>query len=67
VLTNEDNQMLTEVGLNIPIGELSSRFWRRGLLSEQLPVPDSTPVRLLSLREHLLAIRDTNGDRQSAD
>jgi phthalate 4,5-dioxygenase oxygenase subunit len=62
VLTKEDNQMLTEVGAGTPTGELFRRFWLPGLLAEELPGPDCTPVRVRLLGEDLVAFRDTNGE-----
>jgi phenylpropionate dioxygenase-like ring-hydroxylating dioxygenase large terminal subunit len=36
-------------------------YWIPGMLSSELPVPDSTPVRLKLLGEELIAFRDTSG------
>jgi len=43
------------------MGELFRRLWHPVLLTEELPEPDGTPVRLPVLTEDLVAFRDTQG------
>ena len=61
MLTKEDNDLLTRVGPATPMGTLFRRFWVPCLLSDELPGPDCTPVRVRILSEDLIAFRDTDG------
>jgi phthalate 4,5-dioxygenase oxygenase subunit len=58
----EDNKYLTETGLGTPMGGLFRSFWIPALLSEELPAPNSTPVRVRLLGEDLIAFRDSSGE-----
>ena len=60
MLSERDNHFFTKVGPGTPMGELIRRFWIPGLLEEEVPEPDSPPVRLRLLGEDLVAFRDTN-------
>ena len=62
MLSQSDNQLLTCVGPGTPMGELLRRFWIPGLLEEEVPSPDSPPVRVRLLGEDLVAYRDTSGE-----
>ena len=62
MLTKEDNEILTRVGPGTPMGNLLRRYWTPALLSNEIPEPDSPPVRVRILGEDLIAFRDTNGD-----
>jgi phthalate 4,5-dioxygenase oxygenase subunit len=62
VLSREDNELVTNTNPGAPMGELFRRFWLPVALSEELPGPDSTPLRVQVLGEQLIAFRDTNGD-----
>ena len=61
MLTREDNDLVTQVGPGTPMGELFRRFWLPVMLSEEVPNPDSTPVRIKVLGEKLIGFKDTNG------
>jgi phthalate 4,5-dioxygenase oxygenase subunit len=61
MLHARDNELLTRTGPGTPMGELFRRFWHPVLLSEELPEPDGTPLRLRVLGEDLVAFRDTKG------
>ncbi len=61
MLTSQENQLLTHTGPGTPMGTLLRRYWVPALLSEELPAPDSDPVRVKLLGEELLAFRDTAG------
>src|SRR5919106_5962637 len=61
MLNTSDNALLTHTGPGTPMGELFRRFWHPVLLTEELPEPDGTPVRLRVLSEDLVAFRDTHG------
>jgi phthalate 4,5-dioxygenase len=61
MLTKEENEKLTRVEGDAPMGQLVRRFWLPFLLSEDLPGPDCDPVRVRLVGEDLLAFRDTGG------
>jgi phenylpropionate dioxygenase-like ring-hydroxylating dioxygenase large terminal subunit len=61
VLTREDNELLTNTDKGTAMGELFRRFWIPVALSDELPGPDCTPVKLKILNEDLIAFRDTDG------
>ena len=46
MLSVEDNEMLTRVGPGTIMGDLLRLYWVPALMSEELPAPDSAPVRL---------------------
>jgi phenylpropionate dioxygenase-like ring-hydroxylating dioxygenase large terminal subunit len=52
---------LTNTDPGTPMGELFRRFWIPVALSEELPGPDCTPVKLKIMSEDLIAFRDTDG------
>ena len=60
-LSNEDNDLLTNVDSGTPMGDLFRYFWFPVLLAEELPSPDSPPLRVRALNEHLVAFRDSDG------
>ena len=59
MLSERENELITHIGAGTPMGELYRRFWLPVLLSDELPAPDCTPVRLTVLGERLVAFRDT--------
>jgi phthalate 4,5-dioxygenase oxygenase subunit len=61
MLTKEENEKLTRIEGEAPMGQLVRRFWMPFLLSSDLPRPDCDPVRVRLLGEDLLAFRDTSG------
>ena len=61
MLTQEENNLLTQVGPGTPMGELFRRYWMPAMLSEEIPGADSTPVRVRILGENLVAFRDSDG------
>ena len=61
MLTQDENDMLTQVDAGTPMGELFRRFWMPAMLSEEIPGADCTPVRVKLLGEDLIAFRDTDG------
>jgi phthalate 4,5-dioxygenase oxygenase subunit len=62
MLSQGDNELLTQTGPGTPMGELFRRFWHPVLLSEELPEAEGAPVRLRVLSEDLVAFRDTHGE-----
>jgi phthalate 4,5-dioxygenase oxygenase subunit len=61
MLSVEDNEALTHVGPGTVMGDLLRQYWVPALLSEELPEPDSAPVRVRLLGENLIAFRITSG------
>ena len=61
MLSQQENELLCQVGLGTLMGDLFRRFWLPALLSSELPEPDCEPVRLRLLRENLVAFRDSEG------
>jgi len=61
MLTQEENQRLTQTDPGTPMGELFRRFWLPAMLSTELPEPDCPPVKLRVLSEDLVAFRDSDG------
>jgi phthalate 4,5-dioxygenase oxygenase subunit len=61
MLSQRENELLSQVGPGTPMGELFRRFWLPALLSSELPEPDCAPIRLRLLGENLVAFRDTDG------
>ena len=61
MLSREDNELLTRVGPDTPMGNLLRRFWFPILLADELPEPDCDPVRVKVLGEYFVAWRDTQG------
>src|SRR4051812_36026594 len=61
MLGAEDNIAITHSGPGTPMGELFRRYWLPAMLSEELPGPDCTPVKLRLLNEDLVAFRASNG------
>ena len=61
MLTKQENEKLTRVEGDAPMGQLVRRFWLPFLVSPDLPEPDCEPVRVRLLGENLLAFRDTSG------
>src|SRR5436190_98322 len=61
MLSAQDNEMLTHVGPGTPMGELLRQYWAPALLSDELPGPDSPPVRIKLMCEELIAFRNTSG------
>jgi phthalate 4,5-dioxygenase oxygenase subunit len=62
MLTQEQNDILTQVGPGTPVGNLFRRFWLPVMLADELPEPDCPPVRIRVLGEDLVAFRDTRGE-----
>ena len=40
MLSKEDNELLTRVGTDTPMGDALRRYWMPALLSWELPAPD---------------------------
>src|SRR6185312_3507902 len=61
MLSRQDNERLTRIGADTPMGQVFRRYWLPALLSSELAQPDGAPVRLRLLGEPLVAFRDTSG------
>ncbi|HWH80396.1 MAG TPA: Rieske 2Fe-2S domain-containing protein [Candidatus Binatus sp.] len=61
MLPREENDMLTRVSPDKPMGQLMRRYWIPALLTSEVPEPDGAPVRVRLLGEDLVAFRDTRG------
>lgn len=61
MLSQRENALLTRVGPDAPMGQMMRRYWLPACLSEELPEPDGTPLRLRLLGEDLVAFRDSQG------
>ena len=61
MLSKHENELLTQVGRETPMGELMRRYWIPALLSEEISLPDCPPVRVRLLGEDLIAFRDSEG------
>ncbi|HEY3916276.1 MAG TPA: Rieske 2Fe-2S domain-containing protein [Stellaceae bacterium] len=61
MVSREDNERLTRVGLGTPMGTLMRRYWLPAALSWELPEPDCPPVRVKLLGEDLVAFRTADG------
>ena len=60
MLSKEDNERLTRVGMGTPMGNVFRRYWLPALLSSEL-APDGPPVKRRLLGEDLVGFRDSNG------
>ncbi len=61
MLSLEENELLTNTDPGTPMGELFRRFWIPVALSEEVPGPDSDPVRIKILGEDLIVFKDSEG------
>lgn len=61
MVTKAQNTQLVQTGPGTSMGSLFRRYWIPAVLSEEIPEPDSPPVRVKLLSESLLAFRDTQG------
>ena len=61
MLSREDNDLVTRVGKEAPLGRLMRRYWLPALLAREIAEPDGAPVRVRLLGEPLVAFRDSAG------
>lgn len=61
MLTAQENETLTRVGPDTPMGRMMRRFWMPVCTSAQLPGPDCDPLRVSLLGESFVVFRDTSG------
>lgn len=60
MLTSEENEILTRVGADTPMGRMMRRFWHPIAASKQV-VADGDPLRTMLLGEHFVVFRATDG------
>lgn len=61
MLSKQENELLTRVGPQTPMGAMLRRYWVPACLSEELSESDGPPIRVRLLGEDLVAFRDTDG------
>jgi phthalate 4,5-dioxygenase len=61
MLTREENERLTRVCGDAPMGALMRRYWVPVVCSDEVSEPDGTPVRVRVFGEDLVVFRDSNG------
>jgi phthalate 4,5-dioxygenase oxygenase subunit len=62
MLTAAENETLTRVGPDTPMGRMMRRHWLPVCTSAQLPTPDCDPLRTGLLGESFVVFRDTDGN-----
>jgi phthalate 4,5-dioxygenase oxygenase subunit len=62
MLTQEENERLTRVGPDTPMGNMMRRYWLPIATSGQLPGPDCDPLRTSLLGEQFVVFRNTDGE-----
>ena len=61
MLTEKDNQLVTQTGPGTPMGEVMRRYWMPVLMSWEIEQADGEPAKVKILGENLVAFRDTQG------
>ena len=61
MLSEQENNLICQVGGGTPMGKVFRRFWMPFLNSSDLPEPDGDPVHVELLGDHYVAFRDSNG------
>jgi phthalate 4,5-dioxygenase len=61
MLTPKENELLTRIEGDAPLGRLMRRYWLPAALSEDLAERDGTPVPVRLFGEDLVAFRDSEG------
>ena len=61
MFTAENNELLTRIERDSPMGRLFKNYWLPACMSEEVAEPDGTPIRVRLLGENYVAFRDTNG------
>jgi phthalate 4,5-dioxygenase len=60
MITQSENDLLTQIGPKTPCGELLRRYWQPVALGEELP-KDGAPLKIRILGEELVLFRDDRG------
>jgi len=61
MISAQENEILTRVGPDTPMGRMMRRYWLPVCTSEQLSKPDCDPLRVSLLGEKLVVFRDSSG------
>jgi phthalate 4,5-dioxygenase oxygenase subunit len=61
MMTAEENDLLCRVEGEAPMGQIMRRHWIAACLSEEVPEPDGTPIKVRLLGENLVVFRDSKG------
>ena len=61
MLTVEENELMSRVEGDAPMGQVIRRHWIPACLSEEIGVPDGAPIAVRLLGEDLVAWRNTEG------
>src|SRR4051794_27113295 len=61
MLRKKDNNFMCRVGPATPMGNYLRQYWIPALMPNELPAPDSPPVRVRLLGENLIGFRVTSG------
>jgi phthalate 4,5-dioxygenase oxygenase subunit len=61
MLSHEENELLTRVERDAPMGRMMRRYWLPAALSEEVAERDGTPERVRLLGEDLVLFRDSDG------
>ena len=67
MLTKEQNDILTRVEGEVPMGQLMRRHWLPACPVDEVSEPDGAPVRTRMLGENLVIFRDTSGQLGALD
>lgn len=62
MLTSEENEVLTRVGPDSPMGKVLRRYWTPAFLTGDLPEPDCPPIGVTVLGEDFVAFRVSSGE-----
>ena len=61
MLSQEENELLTRIEGDAPMGRMMQRYWLPAAKSDEVSEPDGTPVRVRMFGENLVLFRDTDG------
>ncbi|MFN2460380.1 MAG: Rieske 2Fe-2S domain-containing protein [Candidatus Velthaea sp.] len=61
MLSRAENELLTHVTGDAPMGRMMRRYWVPAALAEEVAEPDGAPVSLRLFGEELVVFRDTHG------
>jgi len=61
MLSAQENELVCRVGPGTLMGDMMRQYWIPAMLSSELPIPDSSPIRIKLLGEELIAFRDSDG------
>jgi phthalate 4,5-dioxygenase oxygenase subunit len=61
MLSEADNELLTRIGRDTPMGDMMRRYWMPICLAEEVAEPDGDPVTSTVLGERLVVFRDSFG------